>query len=285
MFYLSGFADEICDHFQTQLEVLADLNIHAIELRGVNGQNLSQLSLEETKQIHEMLTQYHIRVSALGSPLGKISLQDDFAPHLDLFRHMMQQAQILETSYVRIFSFYDANAEGARAQVMDRLEQFLHCTPGGITLLHENEKGIYGDTAERCLDILSYFEGTPLLATFDPANLIQVGEPSVPGAFNLLKPYIAYVHVKDALYQTGEVVPAGMGDAAWPQLIEALRQMQYKGYLSLEPHLADFTGFQGLELAEDVAKTPQKADKSRGESLFRLAAEKLRQLLKEEEIQ
>lgn len=276
MFYLSGFADEIHESIDEQIRVLNELGIHSIELRGVNGKNISTLTLDETEALHQKLKESGISVSAIGSPLGKISLRDPFQPHLALFDHVMQQAQILKTSYVRIFSFYDANDR--RGQVMAQLEAFLQHTPAGITLLHENEKGIYGDTAERCLDIMTYFEGTPMLATFDPANLIQVGE-DVPAAFRMLEPYIAYVHVKDAKKETGEVVPVGMGDGCWPQLLEYLRSMQYNGFLSMEPHLADFTGFQELE-----QETAEKADKAQGAALFRLAVKQLRTLVKEDEI-
>jgi len=276
MFYLSGFADEIHESIDEQIRVLKELNIHSIEVRGVDGRNISTLTLDETQALYEKLTVNGISVSAIGSPLGKISLDDPFEPHLALFDHVMQQAQILKTKYVRMFSFY--NAADRREEVMARLEAFLQHTPAGITLLHENEKGIYGDNAERCLDILKHFENAPMRATFDPANFIQVGE-DVPKAFELLKPYITYMHVKDAQYSDGEVVPAGMGDGHWSLLVENLRGMQYDGFLSLEPHLTNFTGFAELE-----QETVEKADKSQGAALFRLAAQKLKVLLKEDEI-
>ncbi len=276
MFYLSGFADEIHESMDEQIRVLKELNIHSIEVRGVDGRNISTLTLEETQALYEKLTANGISVSAIGSPLGKISLDDPFEPHLELFDHVMQQAQILKTQYVRMFSFY--NAADRREEVMTRLEAFLQHTPSGITLLHENEKGIYGDNAERCLDILKQFENAPMRATFDPANFIQVGE-DVPKAFEMLKPYITYMHVKDAQYSDGEVVPAGMGDGHWPLLVENLRAMQFDGFLSLEPHLTNFTGFAELE-----QETVEKADKSQGAALFRLAAQKLKVLLKEDEI-
>ena len=276
MFYLSGFADEIHESMDEQIRVLKELNIRSIEVRGVDGRNISTLSLEETQALYEKLTANGISVSAIGSPLGKISMNDAFEPHLELFDHVMKQALILKTSYVRMFSFYDA--VDRREEVLKRLEAFLQHTPDGITLLHENEKGIYGDTAERCLDILTHFEGSPMRATFDPANFIQVGE-DIPKAFDMLKPYIAYMHVKDAQYSNGEVVPAGMGDGQWPLLLNNLRAMNYDGYLSLEPHLGDFTGFADLE-----QETVEKADKSQGAALFRLAAQKLKAHLKEDEI-
>lgn len=270
MMRLSGFADEIHEDVSVQLSVMRDIGIGAIELRGVDGRNISQLSLEETKMLYRKLHQNGFNVSALGSPLGKISINDPFAPHLALFDHMMKQAQILETPYVRLFSFYDAFED--RDQVLARMETFIEHTPSGITLLHENEKEIYGDTADRCLDLLTYFNSPVLRATFDPANFIQVDEPVLP-AFDKLAPYIAYVHVKDALYSDHSVTPAGLGDGNWPALIDRLRAIGYTGYLSLEPHLANFTGLQDLEQEITI-----KADKSQGEVLFRLAAQYLQKL-------
>ena len=98
MFYLSGFADEIHESIDEQIRVLKELNIHSIEVRGVDGRNISTLSLEETQALADKLTNNGISVSAIGSPLGKISLNDPFEPHLALFDHMMKQAQILKTT-------------------------------------------------------------------------------------------------------------------------------------------------------------------------------------------
>ncbi|HAA24848.1 MAG TPA: xylose isomerase, partial [Ruminiclostridium sp.] len=43
----------------------------------------------------------------------------------------------------------------------------------GIILAHENEKGIYGDTPERCVDIIKSMNCDYVRAVFDPANFIQ----------------------------------------------------------------------------------------------------------------
>lgn len=265
MFVLSGFADEIDPRMDEQIRVLNDLNIHHVELRGVDGTNIADLSLEETEALKKKLDLGGIKVSAIGSPLGKISIHDDFAPHLEKFDKVMQQAKILGTSYVRIFSFYDAIDE--RTTVMEHMDQFIKHTPDGITLLHENEKGIYGNIASRCLDLMETFRGAPLKATFDPANFIQEQQEIMP-AFEMLKDHVAYVHVKDALMENGAVVPAGSGNGCWPWLIDSLRSLNYDGFLSLEPHLADFAGYKALE---QDAQDEGKADMSQGEKMFILA--------------
>lgn len=278
-FILSGFADEIDPSVDIQIRVLKKLGIRYIELRGVDGRNIVSLTDEETFRLKEKLDAAGIRVSAIGSPLGKISIHDDFAPHLALFDHVVCQAQILEAHYIRLFSFYDAFDE--RNEVLDRLGKFIDHTPDGIVLLHENEKAIYGNTAERCLDLMRTFRKAPFRATFDPANLIQE-KGNVLEGFDMLAPYIDYIHVKDALYKDGSVVPAGKGDADWPKLLERLRWMDFKGFTSMEPHLTDFTGFAALEKEAD---TDSKADQGQGEALFTLAVNSFRSMLKKGEEQ
>ena len=272
-FILSGFADEIDPSMDVQIRALKKLGIRYVELRGVDGRNITSLTEEETVRLKEKLDAASRGVSAIGSPLGKISIYDDFAPHLALFDHVVRQAQILGTRYIRLFSFYDAFDE--REEVLRRLGLFLDHTPKGIVLLHENEKAIYGNTAEHCLDLMHYFEGAPFRATFDPANLIQEHGEVLEG-FDMLAPYIDYIHVKDALMKDGSVVPSGQGDADWPSLLDRLRRMDFQGFTSIEPHLTDFTGFAALEKDADTAG---KEDQGKGEALFGLAAASFRAML------
>ena len=75
-------------------------------------------------------------------------------------------------------------------------------------------------------------------ATFDAANFVQCGIRPHCEAYELLRPYLVYVRVKDALAATGEVVPAGDGDGQVRETLGELRDSGFHGYLSLEPHLA-----------------------------------------------
>lgn len=154
-------------------------------------------------------------------------------------------ADIFETPYIRMFSFYipeNYAAADCRSEVLFRMEAMVaEAAHNNITLLHENEKGIYGDNASRCLDLMQQFAGKHFSCTFDFANFIQCGQdPSE--AYEMLSPYISYVHVKDALFATGEVVPAGTGDGHLPKIFQKLDASGYHGFLSLEPHLANFSG-------------------------------------------
>lgn len=117
----------------------------------------------------------------------------------------------------------------------------------GLVLLHENEKHIYGDTPERCLDLMQEFYGEHFQATFDPANFVQCQVNVYPHAYDLLASYIAYMHIKDAHLTDGTVTVAGRGDGGVKEVLSRLSEENFEGFLSLEPHLTDFVGFKDLE--------------------------------------
>lgn len=192
-----------------------------------------------------MLEDSGLSVWSLGSPYGKIGINDDFSAHLDKFRHGLELASILGAKHIRMFSFYVPlnEKEVYKDKVMDRLGQFCDAAAGSdIILCHENEKGIYGDKAVYCAEIHKAFP--QIKAVFDPANFIQCGQDTVE-AWNLLSQYVEYMHIKDALTD-GSVVPAGKGIGNIPFILQ-----RYKGeVLTIEPHLSVFDGFDRLEASE-----------------------------------
>ncbi|MHB9034278.1 MAG: sugar phosphate isomerase/epimerase family protein, partial [Anaerolineae bacterium] len=197
MFTLTGFADEISPDLTEQVAVLESLDIHYLELRGVWGKNVLALNDDEVQKLSLTLGQHHIRVSAIGSPIGKISVQEPFEPHLQSFSRALELARLLQTPYIRIFSFFvpAGQAEQFRSEVMARLKALLDMAKGfPVTLLHENESNIYGDTPERCRDIHETLDSPQLRATFDPANFVMNAVQPYTRAFPLLEPWIEYLH-------------------------------------------------------------------------------------------
>lgn len=245
VFKLCAFADEADPTIEGQIKALKENDIGLIELRGVDGKNVTQLSFDEMKELRKRLEGEGIKVWSIGSPIGKIPLGEDFQPHLELFRHTLELAVLAGAEKMRMFSFYidRALAEQSSAQVIDRLGKMLELAKGsGVVLCHENEKGIYGDTAERCAEL---HRALPeLRAVYDPANYVQCGEDTLK-AWEAVAPYIDYMHMKDAEL-SGTVVPAGEGAANIPKLLEKYAAAG-GGVITLEPHLSDFVGLAGLE--------------------------------------
>jgi len=278
-FVLSAFADEIDPDLNIQMDVLDQHDIKYIEMRGVNGKGVVEYSTSEVIEIKKKLDDRGFKISAVGSPIGKIKINDDFEAHLDKFKHTIEIAHILEAKHIRMFSFFipsDEDAANYRDEVMERWSRFVDAAKGSnIILLHENEKGIYGDTPERCFDLIKTMNCDYVRMTFDPANFVQCDVEVYPHAYNMLKSYIEYVHIKDALYDGHSVVPAGNGDGKIHEVLTDLNNSGYEGFLSIEPHLGKFKGLDQLELDN----TKIKGMRDGGPKLFAVAVDSLKKVL------
>lgn len=273
---LSGFADEIHEDLPEQIRVLKKLGMSHMEMRGVNGKGLVEYPIQEVKEIKKQLDAEGIRLSSVGSPIGKIRITDPFGPHMELYKHTVEIAHIMETDYIRMFSFFMPENQDYgpyKNEVMDRLGKMAdYAKVSDIILLHENEKEIYGDMASRCLEIMETFYGDHFKAVFDFANFVQCRQDTLE-AYEMLKPYVVYIHIEDALWSDASVVPAGTGDGHVEEILRKLKDAGYKGFLSLEPHLSDFSGFSALE---QNASQKKKLD---GEEAFTLAHDSLIKIL------
>lgn len=275
-FTISGFSDEISPDIDQQFTSLNKLGIKYFEVRGVNEKNISTLTDEELASLKKKMTSYRIKASSIGSPIGKINITDDFAPHFETFKRVCYIAKYLGTSYVRIFSFFvpKDQLDEYRSEVLSRLLTMIdYAKKEKIILLHENEKDIYGESDDRCLDLMKNLYSDNFKAVFDPANFVQAGVDT-KRAYSLLEPYIEYMHIKDAL-SDGSVVPAGSGSGNIPYILHTLRNKGYEGFLSLEPHLGAFTGLSEID---DTAKDTVSQEAS-DESKFALAHASLLEII------
>lgn len=246
---LSAFADEYADSFEEQLQALNGFGIEHIEIRHVDKKNISILSTEEVKTAKKMLDEYGIRASAIGSPLGKIRLDEDMDAHMETAKHVFESANLLGAKYIRMFSFYAPDGKDIttmKGQVTEALEKMLLLARShGVTLCHENEAKIYGDIPARCRELLDHFGGE-LKCVFDMGNFVLEGVDPFPSAYELLKPYIAYFHIKDSL-AAGAIVPPGKGEAKIKEILSAHMQSAKEDFfVSLEPHLQTFSGLNAL---------------------------------------
>ncbi len=274
-FIFSGFADEISPDFDEQLKLLNELGIKYLELRGAYGKNVSEFSDEMLDRLSEKLEKSGIGVSAIGSPVGKYEITEDYSIQLERFCRIIDIAKKMKTRYIRIFSYFmkPCDFEKYKDEVIRRLFGFVKIAENeDIILLHENEKDIFGENAENCKYIFDNIKSPNLKGIFDPANFVQCGVDTLK-AFELLKEHIVYMHIKDAL-PNGEVVPAGMGIGRLPEIFGRLNADGYEGFVSLEPHLGFFNGLDGLEQGEIKQKSASDADK------FKLAYRKTEEIIR-----
>ncbi len=260
MWTLTGFADEISPELDEQLETLARESINYMELRSVWNTNVLDLTVDELDRVKSATAERGIRISSIGSPIGKVPVTDSFGPHLERFRRALYAADVMEAPYIRVFSFFIPEGQEPgryREEVIDRMGIMAgKAADSGVTLLHENEKEIYGDVPSRCLEILAGVGSPALRAAWDAANFVQCGVRPYKEGYAPLRPYVEYVHVKDALSGSDRVVPAGEGEGQLPETLCALRASGFDGFFSLEPHLASagtYSGFSGPELFRKAA--------------------------------
>ncbi len=255
MFRISCFADEISADLLEQIEVMERNQVKYVELRSVWDNNVLDLSDSELDIVKNRLFDRDIRVSSIGSPIGKVNIEDDFGKHLDRFKRAVEIALKMESRYIRIFSFYIKEGEQDKYKntVIDRMRQMLRIAgENKIVILHENEAGIYGETSSRCFRLFDSINSTGFRAVFDPSNFVVAGEDVFNKSFRKLKEHVEYIHVKDSVKGTGEIVLAGHGDGRIRDILNELRDKEGM-FVSLEPHLSlaeKFRGFTGPELFE-----------------------------------
>ena len=278
-FELSAFTDEYSPEIDKQIEGMLANGIHYTELRGVDGKNVSEIDVAKAKEVKAKLEANGLEVWSIGSPLGKIKLTDDIEKHLELTKHCAELANIFGTPRMRVFSFYvpdTNNIAPYRTQVIDWMGRMLEVAKAeGAILCHENEKGIYGEKIEGCVDIQKTFGGE-YKCIFDPANFLQADVKPYPDAFNALGDSIYYMHIKDC-DAAKTIVPAGKGLGGIPEILRELNKREGQMVLTLEPHLTIFKGLAGLE-AEGETSAIGNAFRT-AEEAFGVATDSLKSII------
>lgn len=258
MIKFSAFADEVTNDFIGQVRFLVSQNIRNIEIRFLNGKNIMDLNKAELIETKNILDDNGIGVSAIGSPIGKIKLDQSFEYHLNNFKHSIELADFFDSQFIRVFSYYAPDGrhiDNFRKEVLTRMASKAELLKGSnIIMVHENESHIFGHNAENCVDIVKTVDSPNFKLVYDPANFVW-GEKinnNVELCWPLMKPYVVHVHIKDWMLGNTDIgsLP-GEGDGQIKKLLTELRDIQYSGYLTIEPHLkvgGQFGGETGPEL-------------------------------------
>jgi len=274
MLKLSAFADEIGPDLDEQIRVCKENAVTHFELRGVYGKNVMDFDPALRAEIKSKLEANGMGVVAIGSPIGKVAIDKPWSEHFDKFKRAVELATYFKAPFIRLFSYYPTGGEGQgpidphKEEILDRFQQkveFIKDTP--VTMVHENEKGIFGDIGRRCVELMAGVNSPKLRSAFDFANFVQCGEDPSQN-WPLLKPYAVHIHIKDAK-RDGQVVPAGQGDGHIPEILKDAWASGYRGFLTLEPHL----------------KVAGHSHGETGPDLFKVAADALKDLCRRQGIQ
>ena len=274
-----AFADEASPSIDCQIRALKRNGLNGLEIRNVGGTNVFDIKTSKAAEVAKKLHEDGLSVWSVGSPIGKTDIEGNFDADIEHFKHTLEIAHILNAENIRIFSFYIPKSKAPseyKNEVIDRLGRFSEIAAGsGVTLCHENEKGIYGDTAERCLDI---FRALPQIkGIFDPANFLQCGGDTLQ-AWDMLGGSIKYMHIKDATTD-GSVVPAGYGAGNVGEIVHMYMNNGGTAF-TIEPHLAVFDGLSGFEREGEKSNVGRFVYKSNDEA-FDAACAALNKILED----
>ncbi len=262
---LAAFADEISPKIDEQIRVCKELGIRFFELRGVAGKNVMDFDDALKNEVRSKLKDNGMGVASIGSPIGKVKITDPWEPYFDKFKRAVELSEFFSAPLIRIFSYFPP-AKGQdirehRDEVMRRMQTKADYMKGHpATLVHENEKDIYGEHGAMDLDILKTVNSPKLRAAFDFANFIVAGDDNLKN-WEMLKPYVVHFHIKDCIRATKKIVPAGQGDGNIQVILEDAKNSGYTGFLTLEPHLR-VAGKNSGETGPELFKTA--ADALRG---------------------
>jgi sugar phosphate isomerase/epimerase len=240
MFTLSAFADEIDPDPQKQIDVLKQCGIRHIELRSILKTNVLDLTDQQVKDLRSLLDANGFKLSAIGSPIGKVKIDQPFAPHLERFKRAIELCKVFGTPNIRIFSYYlpeGGEWDNWRRDILDRMwDKLKLAEKADVRLIHENEHGIYGEDPERVRDLLDTVDNEHFKAVYDPANYVFGGFDPWKG-WELTKEWTVHFHIKDWVHGEKHGRVAGDGQGRIPEVMAEAVKRKYDGFATLEPHL------------------------------------------------
>lgn len=240
MFTISAFADEISAEPQEQIDILKKCGVRHIELRSIHKTNVLDLTDLQVNEFKSLLDRNGFKLSAIGSPIGKVKIDTPFEPHLVRFERAIHLAKVFGTPNIRIFSYYKPDGTDWpqwRTEILARMaEKARRAEKAGVRLMHENEHNIFGDDPDRVVDIMRSVNSPALRNCYDAANYVFCGHDPIVG-WHKTKEWTSHLHIKDWIANAKHGSIAGEGQGRIPESIADAVAMKYDGFATMEPHL------------------------------------------------
>lgn len=270
MFKMGVITDEISSNLSKAVEVAKDLNLECVELRGIWGKNVKDLTDSDVGKIRNLVQAADMEVACIASPFFKCHITNDeeIREHLQFLPRLVEIAKSLDTNLVRIFAFWRAGTlEQYWSQVIERLREAVDiCSSEGVILALENEHATLIGTGLEVRRIVETINSRSLRITWDPGNAFCAGEIPYPNGYREARAHMVHMHVKDALLDAStkkcRFVTVGKGEIDYERQFRALLDDQYEGCVSIETHyqLPGDEGKSTRETFEGICKILRKLD-------------------------
>ena len=253
---ISGFTDEVSDDLDIQIRALKELEWNHIDLRTVDGMNVSTLSDEEFGRVHRSLEEHGIKIACFGSTVANWgrSVHTDLEQDLEELRTSIRHMQRADCKYIRIMSYKIDDPEplgtAMEKQVIAGIGKIVEIAEdNGVVCLHENCLTWGGQSHLHSLRLLEAVDSPALRLVFDTGNPVSMkevigGEPySYQDPYQFFEQvidYVDYVHIKDAVVENegARYVFPGQGDGRVREILKRLADDRPSLPISIEPHVA-----------------------------------------------
>ena len=245
MFTLGVMTDEVSQDFAHALDVIEELGVHTIELGFMWDKNICDLDSHELTQVLRMVRRRGFVVCNIASLFllhCPIDDPDAYNKHIKILERSIQIAPLFDCQLVRCFSFpREDDLEAHWDAILERLELPVRMAESaGVTLAFENVRMCNIGTGAETARLMETINSPNLRVIWDPANAYHSGEARpYPDGYELVKPWIIHVHVKDVELNTaGKLawLPIGGGKVDYAGQFKALADDGYGGVVTLETH-------------------------------------------------
>jgi sugar phosphate isomerase/epimerase len=246
MFY-SGISDEAGQPIAVQIKAHRELGWEHLELRLVDGVNLTQISDAEFDAVYAAVTEADMKVSCFGSAIANWARPITCPEEIDIndLKQAIPRMQRFNTPFIRVMSYPNDEEQPVddgtwRREAIRRMKELARIAEdNGIILAHENCSGWGGLSAENSNILLGEVDSPALKVVFDTGNPVTYGQDAWD-YYQTVKEDIVYIHIKDARKIAGvdHYCMCGDGDGYVKEIVGDLLKNGYDGGLSIEPHLA-----------------------------------------------
>lgn len=230
---ISVINDEISNNIEEVIDTLKSVDVQLLELRKINNKYLFQIKFNELRYYKKLLIENGIKISLIDSPIGKNKFDNEL--ELILLGKYIEIAKLFDCKNIRIFTDIDND-------ITKGLKKYNEIArDNDIFLLIENEPGTYGEDCNNLLNLMkNNYSNIKIL--YDIENYYRINIDYIE-AFNMLKPYIDYIHLRDV--KNNKYVYLFDGNI---NIREILKRKNENVIVSLETHLPLSSGFDKKEL-------------------------------------
>jgi len=251
-----GVADEAGSTLEEQIRAHRDLGWSLIELRSIGDVQITDLPEEAFQGVLAAVRDGGLSVVALDTRIGGWgrTIDSPFDHDIEELRRAADRAHRLGARMLRVMSYPNAGLAPNewRLRSLERVAVLAdEARSADALLVHENCQGWASQGPEQTLDMLRTVASPHLRLLFDIGNPVAYRQDG-PEFLARVLPWVAHVHVKDAVASEGRTsyVYPGLGQAAVRECLRLLHQGGYRNAFSIEPHLA-YVPHTGLSAAPE----------------------------------